>query len=234
MRSCTELGCSEKHYGNGLCRRHWRWRAESKSYAVLKDRKCKGCGATLPVSARIDTQFCTRNCKMKWHRREGSYRDEAVAQSRGRCEHAGCAAPVHAGGLCRTHYMRQWRHGDANYRPPEKSPTCSVEGCGRATYSTGLCESHYMRRYLEMNREAVYATVNARRSRMRDATPKWADMKVIRRIYIACARISAETGIAHHVDHIVPLRGRSVCGLHVPWNLQILPDVENRKKSNKH
>lgn len=42
-----------------------------------------------------------------------------------------------------------------------------------------------------------------------------------------------ETGIPHHVDHIIPLQGENICGLHIPENLQILKATDNRKKGNK-
>jgi hypothetical protein len=75
-------------------------------------------------------------------------------------------------------------------------------------------------------------TVRRRRAQF-SATPAWADLKAIRRIYRMAAQISKESGTAHHVDHIVPLKGRKVCGLHVEYNLRIIPAFENRSKSNK-
>lgn len=72
-----------------------------------------------------------------------------------------------------------------------------------------------------------------RLARQQVATPRWADTKAITEIYERCAAITAETGIEHHVDHIVPLAHHVVCGLHVPWNLRIIPATDNLTKSNR-
>jgi 5-methylcytosine-specific restriction endonuclease McrA len=65
------------------------------------------------------------------------------------------------------------------------------------------------------------------------ATPPWISQRDLLPIYQEAARLTAETGVLHHVDHIVPLRGENVSGLHVPWNLQAIPAIENLKKGNR-
>lgn len=68
-----------------------------------------------------------------------------------------------------------------------------------------------------------------RRARKLQATPKWLtkeQLEEIKLIYRNCPE-------GHHVDHIMPLRGKESCGLHVPWNLQYLPGIVNKMKSNK-
>lgn len=84
------------------------------------------------------------------------------------------------------------------------------------------------------NKALIYALNAARRGREIQATPPWADQYKddFTFIYAERDRISLATGVKHHVDHIYPLRGKDSCGLHVPWNLRIIPAVENLRKRN--
>jgi len=66
------------------------------------------------------------------------------------------------------------------------------------------------------------------------ATPKWADAEKIKEFYVIADMMRKLTGEDYHVDHIVPLRGVNVCGLHNEFNLQVLPASENIRKGNKH
>jgi hypothetical protein len=68
-----------------------------------------------------------------------------------------------------------------------------------------------------------------------NATPKWLtalQKAQMTAFYEISKARTVQTGIRHHVDHIVPLRGKVAAGLHVPWNMQVLTGVENNKKFN--
>lgn len=76
------------------------------------------------------------------------------------------------------------------------------------------------------NRPKMRAKNAIRKARKLMATPSWVDKKALVLVYQECP-------IGMHVDHIVPLKGKTVCGLHVPWNLQYLTPEQNLAKGNR-
>lgn len=95
----------------------------------------------------------------------------------------------------------------------------------------------YKRTWKERNIVWVRADTKARRRKHREATPPWLTRKQkteIRQLYEIAITMTKTTGEQYVVDHIVPLRSDIVCGLHVPWNLRVITQEENLKKSNKH
>lgn len=87
--------------------------------------------------------------------------------------------------------------------------------------------------WVENNRPVIRALNAARKRVVARATPEWVDRNAIRQVYREAERLSRATGIPHHVDHIVPLQGETICGLHVPWNLRPLPAFDNISKKNR-
>lgn len=90
--------------------------------------------------------------------------------------------------------------------------------------------------YRKNNPEKMAVFSAEYRAKKKSAQPKWLskeDKVKISEFYKTRNTLISETGIMHHVDHIIPLQHKSVCGLHVPWNLQILTEEANLSKSNK-
>lgn len=90
-------------------------------------------------------------------------------------------------------------------------------------------------------RENNLALLNAKAKRYVLArerrTPKWLtpdDLWMMEQAYELAALRSTLFGFPWHVDHVLPLHGRVVSGLHVPHNLQVIPGSENRAKSNRY
>lgn len=83
---------------------------------------------------------------------------------------------------------------------------------------------------VERHRDVLKSNAEKRKTALQDATPLWADRKAIKALYAEARRLSAVTGTKHEVDHIIPLQGQKVCGLHVPWNLRVITKAENVRK----
>lgn len=79
----------------------------------------------------------------------------------------------------------------------------------------------------------VNAETARRHAAKLQATVGWADLSKIETFYEEARRLTECTGIEHEVDHIVPLRGKEVCGLHVETNLRVTTQVANARKNNK-
>ena len=87
------------------------------------------------------------------------------------------------------------------------------------------------------NKDKKAALQSKRRAAQLQRTPKWLtedDLWMIEEAYHLAQLRTEMLGIPYHVDHIIPLQGKKVSGLHVPSNLQVIPAQENIKKSNKH
>ena len=94
----------------------------------------------------------------------------------------------------------------------------------------------YSRDYAKTIRHKRSAYAMKRYAQGKNCTPPWLTKEQLIQIedfYWLAADLKITTGQEYHVDHIVPVQGKNVCGLHVPWNLQVLPSDINIAKSNK-
>ena len=95
---------------------------------------------------------------------------------------------------------------------------------------------NYKLNYRKNNRAKLTAYAAKSRAIKIQATPKWLtkdQFRIIEDFYIIAYTLSQETNIKYEVDHIIPLRGKNISGLHVPWNLQILSKKDNMVKGNR-
>ena len=175
------------------------------------------------------------------------------------CSIDGCQSSPSKKGLCNKHYLRQYRHGDplhGKYKPRGEPNNCGAAICPAAkSISSHLDRLNNIERYKQVrknyyidNKEQEnaynlkYRIENSEKCRLISiryqgqrfcAAPKWlsAEQKrQIQNIYYKSYLLKLETGTPHHVDHIVPLQGKTVCGLHVPWNLRAVPSEVNLRR----
>lgn len=116
-------------------------------------------------------------------------------------------------------YMTAWRSENRDLDRSITAAWRSANGERMAEYSRG-------------RRAQSLASTRRRQAAKIERTPLWADHEENQRRYDWAAMISDHTGVPHEVDHIIPLRGRSVCGLHWHGNLMVVTRAENRAKGH--
>ena len=130
-------------------------------------------------------------------------------------------------GKCGEHKCLTMFYDDKSKKDGKQS---YCEECVKAYYQENKeARAAQKAQHYQENKEAFAAHAAKRRAIKLQRTPHWlteAHYSEIKEIYTSCPE-------GHHVDHIVPLQGENVSGLHVPWNLQHLTAEENLSKSNK-
>ena len=130
-------------------------------------------------------------------------------------------------------YPDRQRASERKYRETHADRRKASCAAYRAKPGISEKERETRRKWVEANKDRLCAKAAERRARKMRATPAWADLSAIGRFYAEARRITRETGIAHHVDHIVPLKSKLVCGLHCEANLQIIVGRDNLSKGNR-
>lgn len=161
-------------------------------------------------------------------------RQNAIAQGLPRyftgepCKHGHTAARYTANKTCVT--CANAKADESKAKNPEKY-TALVAAWQKANPEKRLS---YTRKYAQKNRDKRNLwTANYRQTKI-DRMPQWlapSHIAEMESVYAYCAALNA-CGLKYHVDHVVPLRGKQVSGLHVPWNLQVIPGTENMSKGN--
>jgi hypothetical protein len=122
----------------------------------------------------------------------------------------------------------------ANYRKRNRDKINEYEAMRRERERDQI--NARAREWRQNNKPKVRHWYKMRELSERRATPPWLTIEHRREIlavYELAERLTRETGVTHHVDHIFPIKGKNCSGLHVPWNLRAIPAKENLRKSNK-
>jgi len=139
--------------------------------------------------------------------------------------------------ITRSDYFRKYNKSEVGQKSKRKYYEANKENViARAQARPDEDKRRYKKNHKVSNPDMYKEMTSLRRRRFRNATPKWltdVHKMEIRLKYRLAIELSRLTGERHAVDHIVPLHGDTVCGLHVPWNLQVLTQKNNLLKYNK-
>ena len=175
----------------------------------MEEKVCKGCGLSFPATLEFffrdpkGRQGLKSKCRTCLYAQKNAYRRAHPEAERERRQRYYRAN--------RERLKDRWRKWERDN--PEKARELALD---------------YARRKPGKKR----AKDARRRAVERNCYPVWANPEAIEEIYQKACLLTAETGIKHVVDHIIPLKHPHVCGLHIESNLRIVTELENLKKFN--
>ena len=178
----------------------------------MKTKVCRVCG-----------EEKTLDLLVKRSDRHNQYRNLCVP-----CHNLSTKKYYHENKEARKDYNKSWRDNNK----------ALVKEKSKSYYATNKEKiSCYIRVWRESNQDRMRMYGASRRALQKQALPTWlteSQMSEIDAIYAHAKDCEVVSGQIYHVDHIVPLKGENVCGLHVPWNLQVLPSDVNLSKHNNY
>ena len=170
-------------------------------------KTCRCCGESKPLS-----EFHLKRAN------PDGYRNDCKA-----CAAVKCRDYVQRNPGVRKAAKRRWR---------QANPDRARQQAQQWHASNPEASKRYYRTEYEKHYGDLAAKWAARRALCKEATPVWADLAKIKTVYREAAAMR-KAGLDVHVDHVYPLRGSLVCGLHVHNNLQIISASENLEKGNR-
>jgi len=219
---------------------------------------CKIPGCSKPIHVK-KYGFCNAHYLQMRLKGDPLAADKAKAAMPTSCSVPGCLRPFHQKGYCRPHYMRWWRHGDPLAGNKERADKrvgnnyCGKSNCPgalrfrqhlhyeknknmyveRAVAQTAEKKREYGKRWKQKNGAMVLMHGRFRKRNLKQAMPAWLteDQKsTMNAMYMEAQDLTKKTGVFFDVDHIFPLRGKWISGLHVPGNLRVITRDENNRR----
>ena len=163
----------------------------------------------MPYKSREDARAAEARYRARHPERIREY--SKVKNARWRASHPGVAAAI----------VRRYYHERGGAVRAVAYRNENIEASRAAT-----------RKYAAAHPAKMRALEIKRKSTKLQRTPSWVDLKKIEQFYEEAHRLTVALDTPYHVDHVIPLRGKRVSGLHVHTNLQVLPGEENLRKHN--
>lgn len=200
----------------------------------MSDKQCNKCGTIKPIDQFARNKNCADGHLTTCRTCAKLYRQQNVERRRQTDEARRRASGVNPKVVFNTEEERKGAHVQACIRWQQKNKSQYDEYSKLYRDANKKHRYDTIRQWKRNNAWRVNAMSAKRRAAIFKATPVWVDYEAIAAIYEQSQELSNITGIEHHVDHYYPINGKTVCGLHVAENLQVITKQENLDKGNKH